>query len=308
VLGAMVVKANRIATIVNSRPLRRIHISDADMLHRLVVIVSIQLGLLIWNTVTSYPYSRTSDGSGATYGYIVNECTNNSVSMAVQTAYLGGGTVWLAVQSFRSRKAPAEYNESGQVAAATLVAATVFVTLVPLDFGLRGDVNSSAIVRGLGTSLVTFSVCAALFFLKFLYIYEGKQDDERLCEHRKFGGLSKAIGGARATILKSLVRSPTTQVKTVNEYQLVGADIVKRRSLVLVDRETKERVVLSEEDVTIAGLEGEMQSSEPPEAPWERRVSIGRQQDVEVAAEMAGRGSSIKPDKDAHANHALVCI
>jgi len=183
ILSALLVKADRIRKIFNTKELVVQAISNSQLAKTAGVMIVGELILLLTFSIKKLAVGKPVLGSGVTSGYLVYICelqTNYNIWMAIQFAYIALFLFAGVVEAWGVRKVPSAFNEGPHIASCLLSLAVLLVILIPLNFMVDDNPDALMIIRGLGQVLVTTVMCFFLFGPKIYYILEGKENDKSL--------------------------------------------------------------------------------------------------------------------------------
>lgn len=186
-LSCLVVKANRIRDIFSNEDMNAPVTSNGHLARIVTIMVALQFALLIGLTASDLAHPQTSIGEKATNGFRVYTCSSIESAayqgwLAVQLAYVG---IFLAAGlylAYSIRAVPTAFNDSSHIVSALYVLTLLSVLLVPLNFIVDDNPNALALIRGLGQSLVAFSLTVALFGQKLYIIADGRANDHKMVQ------------------------------------------------------------------------------------------------------------------------------
>lgn len=172
--GLMITKSWRIHKLFNNKQLKKVNITNIELLKILGVMILVQLVyLMLWWLVDPSTYVEVYSNLYSDYYFYVytRECTVSYPFVILQILFIFFFLLSGLYLAWGIRKASSEFNESFAVSASILSLMMIGFVLIPLDFILYDQPQTLVVIRAAFAELIVVIILFIQFTPKFYSIY-----------------------------------------------------------------------------------------------------------------------------------------
>jgi gamma-aminobutyric acid type B receptor len=175
--GPLFGKTYRIHKIFNNKKLKKVRISNMDVLQGVVAVLGAQVLLLIvWTGVEVPEIIYVADPVDPFKQYVQCSSENMMTWLAVNYIFTFSFVCYGVFLCYMTRNAISEFNESGQIGSAIYNMAFMGLIIIPLVYGLDISMEAEFALVTLGIIGVVTTTLLVLFVPKFMNLNKSKED------------------------------------------------------------------------------------------------------------------------------------
>jgi hypothetical protein len=175
--GPLFGKTYRIHKIFNNKKLKKVRISNMDVLQGVVAVLGAQVLLLIvWTGVEVPEIVFVTDPVDPFKQYVQCSSPNMQVWLMINYFFTFSFVCTGVFLCYKTRNAVSEFNESGQIGSAIYNMAFMGLIIIPLVYGLDISMEAEFALVSLGMISVVTITLAVLFVPKFMNLNKSKED------------------------------------------------------------------------------------------------------------------------------------